>query len=66
MKAFFSILSKKKKKMATVSDVYDAYDTKIRYDNQHKSIASLNKNSECISVATSYTSYASYRISSQH
>jgi hypothetical protein len=43
-----------------VSDVYDAYDTKRSHDNQHKSLCSLNKNSECISAATSYTSYASY------
>jgi hypothetical protein len=42
------------------SDGYDAYDTKKSHDNQHNSPGSLNKNSECMSVATSYTSYASY------
>ena len=41
------------------SDVCDAYDTKRSYDNQHNSPGSLNKYSECMSVATSYTSYAS-------
>jgi len=42
-----------------VSDVSDAYDTKISPDNQHKSASSLNKNSESIPVATSHTSYTS-------
>ena len=40
-------------------DVYDAYDAKKSPDNQCESPGSLDKNSECRPVATSYTSYAS-------